>query len=315
MKNMTNPPKTLNRRHALGLASAWLVPLMLHRTAHAVSALAPTAAASHSYAPLAALERKVGGRLGVTFLNTETGASVGHRANERFGMCSTFKLPLAAVILRKVDQGGLRLDQWVPYTTADLVAHAPVTTANLPKGGMTVGALAEAAQTTSDNPAANLLLGLIGGPAGFTALMRELGDTTTRLDRMEPHMNAVARQDPRDTTTPAAMAATLQRILLGDWLNPGSRALLIDWMIATETGAKRLRAGLPGNWRAGDKTGTGMAPGMMDKYNDLAIIWPPGKAPLIVTAFYETAKSHGGKMRDEDQAVLAQVGRLAAAWV
>ena len=293
----------LSRRHVMGLASAWFFPVALQANA------APSV-----YAPLAALEKKVGGRLGVAVLNTANGAVVGHRMDERFGMCSTFKLPLAAAILRKVDQGALRLDQWVPYTAADMVSHAPVTQANLGKGGMTVAALAEAAQTTSDNPAANLLLGLIGGPAGFTALLREAGDPTTRLDRMEPHMNAVGHQDPRDTTTPAAMAATMQRMLIGDWLSADSRALLINWMVATQTGTKRLRAGFPTQWRAGDKTGTGMTPGLMDKYNDIAITWPPGKAPLIVTAYYETAKAHGGKMRDEDQAVLAEVGRIANAW-
>jgi beta-lactamase class A len=110
------------------------------------------------------------------------------------------------------------------------------------------------------------------------------------------------------------MAATMQRMLIGDWLSADSRALLINWMVATQTGTKRLRAGFPPQWRAGDKTGTGMTPGLMDKYNDIAITWPPGKAPLVVTAYYETAKAHGGKMRDEDQAVLAEVGRIASAW-
>ena len=300
----TPPPgSALNRRHLLGLASTYFLPMALHAKA-----------GSSAYAPLAALEKKAGGRLGVAMLNTASGAVAGYRLDERFAMCSTFKLPLAAAILRKIDQGVLRSDQWVPYTQKDMVSHAPVTQANLSKGGMTVVALAEAAQTTSDNPAANLLLGLIGGPAGFTALMREAGDTVTRLDRMEPHMNAVARNDPRDTTTPAAMAATAAHLLTGHWLSTASRTTLIDWMVATETGTKRLRAGFPAAWRAGDKTGTGMGPGMMDKYNDIAIVWPPGKAPLIVTAYYETAKAYGGKMRDEDQAVLAEAGRIASQW-
>ncbi|MBC7617441.1 MAG: class A beta-lactamase [Candidatus Saccharibacteria bacterium] len=311
---MTKLSITLNRRHALGLASAWLLSGAMPADARAASEKTPSGVVS-SYAPIVALEKEVGGLLGVAFINTANGAAVGHRLNERFGMCSTFKLPLAAAVLRKVDQGTLRLDQWVPYTQADLVAHAPVTSVNLGQGGMTVGALAEAAQTTSDNPAANLLLGLIGGPAGFTALLREAGDPITRLDRLEPHMNAVTRQDPRDTTTPAAMAATMARMLTGDWLSVASKATLIDWMVLTGTGAKRLRAGFPADWRAGDKTGTGMAPGMMDKYNDVAIVWPPGKAPLIVTAYYETPEPHGGSMRDEDQAVLAEVGRIAGRWV
>jgi len=235
-------------------------------------------------------------------------------------MCSTFKLPLAAAILRAVDQGRLRPDQFVPFTKKDLVAHSPVTRDNLAAGGMTVIELAKAAQMESDNGAANLLLALLGGPAGFTAILRELGDTKTRLDRYEPHMNLLLNGDPRDTTTPAAMSQTIRTMLTSAWLAPASRELLISWMIATETGRKRLRAGFPSTWRAGDKTGTGMARGMKDKYNDIAIAWPNAAspastagAPIIVSAFYETGVAHG-KMRDEDQAVLASVGRIIATW-
>jgi beta-lactamase class A len=127
-------------------------------------------------------------------------------------------------------------------------------------------------------------------------------------------MNHVNVQDTRDTTTPAAMARTTERLLTSDWLSSASREMLIGWMVATTTGDLRIRAGLPSNWRSGDKTGTGMAPGMPDKYNDVAIAWPPGKAPLVISAFYETARPHKRGMRDQDQAVLAEVGRIAATW-
>jgi beta-lactamase class A len=263
---------------------------------------------------LAALEKKVGGRLGVAVLDTGSGQLVGHRLDERFAMCSTFKMPLAAAILREVDQGRMRHDQWVTYGHADKVPHAPITEQHLKRGGMTLVALAEAAQTTSDNVAANVLLKLIGGPAGFTSILRSTGDTITRLDRYEPHMNQVKGQDARDATTPAAMARTTERLLTSDWLSSASREMLIGWMVATTTGELRIRAGLPNNWRSGDKTGTGMAPGMPDKYNDVAIAWPPGKAPLVISAFYETARPHKRGMRDQDQAVLAEVGRIAANW-
>jgi beta-lactamase class A len=247
-------------------------------------------------------------------LDTGSGQLVGHRLDERFAMCSTFKMPLAAAILREVDQGRMRHDQWVTYGPADTVAHAPITERHLKRGGMTLVALAEAAQTTSDNVAANVLLKLIGGPAGFTSILRSTGDTITRLDRYEPHMNHVKGQDARDTTTPAAMARTTEKLLTGDWLSSASREMLIGWMVATTTGELRIRAGLPNNWRSGDKTGTGWAPQMPNKYNDVAITWPPGKAPLVISAFYETARPYKGGMRDEDQAVLAEVGRIAVAW-
>lgn len=296
-------PEPRTRRQMLTLtAAACLLP---------TPALALPKPAADPQAALAALEKRVGGRLGVALLDTASGRCTGHRIDERFGLCSTFKLPLAAVVLRQIDERRLQADQWVPYGEADLVAYAPVTRAQVGRGGMSVLALAEAAQTTSDNTAANLLLGLIGGPAGLTAALRAWGDTVTRLDRMEPQMNLVVPGDERDTTTPAAMARSAAHYLTGDALAPASRERLIAWMVATRTGQRRLRAGLPPAWRAGDKTGTAMAEGMMDKYNDVAITWPAGRAPVMISAYYETARAHG-RMRAEDEAVLAQAARLVA---
>lgn len=261
---------------------------------------------------LKALESRNGGRLGVCLLDARTGRMAGHRLDERFAMCSTFKLPLAAVVLREADHRRLSLTDVVRYTKDDMLSFAPVTSRHLGEG-MSVAALAEAAQVTSDNVAANLLLSRIGGPAGFTARLREIGDRHTRLDRTEPELNLVEPGDERDTTTPRAMAETIAKFLAGDLLTPDTRDRLLDWMVQTRTGDKRIRAGLPGTWRAGDKTGTGMADGMTDKYNDIAIAFPPGRGPLVITAFYDTDE-HARDMRDEDQAVLAAVGRLAAAW-
>lgn len=262
---------------------------------------------------LSALEAKSQGRLGVGILDTATGELVGYRLDARFAMCSTFKLPLAAEVLRDVDAGKRKLDQFIAYSTADMVSHAPVTKANLAAGGMTLGDLAKAAQLTSDNPAANLVLRELGGPEGLTRRFRAAGDRVTRLDRYEPMMNFVVGDDPRDTTSPAAMAGLIARYLTTNYLSKASQDLLASWMVETQTGAKRIRAGLPAGWRAGNKTGTGMAEGMRDKYNDVAIFWPPGRAPVIVSAYYETAIAYGETL-DEFQAVLAQAGRIAARW-
>lgn len=261
---------------------------------------------------LVELEQKSGGRLGVCFLDTGTGNTNGHRMHERFAMCSTFKLPLAAAIMQRADNGTLTLDTVVPYTKADIVPHAPVTEANLDKGGMTIRDLAEAAQKQSDNVAANLLLKQLGGPAGFTQFFRALGDTATRLDRFEPHMNDVKPGDERDTTLPVAAAGILRKILTGDVLKPASRELVIQWMVDTSTGLKRLRAGLPKTWRAGDKTGTGLD-GESGKYNDVAIAWPPGGAPIIVTSYLNVPQATD-HIRDDHQAILADVARTAANW-
>jgi beta-lactamase class A len=262
---------------------------------------------------LAALDARSGGRLGVAILDTRSRQSAGHRTSERFAMCSTFKLPLAALVLREADAGRLALDESVPISKADLVAYAPVVERHVGRT-MTLVAMAEATQTTSDNAAANLLLRRLGGPSAFTAMLRALGDDETRLDRVEPALNFVPVGEVRDTTTPLAMARTGARLVTGDGLSAASRERLAGWLVATRTGDKRIRAGLPKDWRAGDKTGTAQADGMGDKVNDIAVLWPPGRPPVVVTAFFDSARTSTAT-RDDDQALLAEVGRIAATWV
>lgn len=252
-------------------------------------------------------------RLGVCVLDTATGEYSGNRTGEHFAMCSTFKMALAAAFLREGDAGRINLNEFLLYTAADLRPNSPVTTNNVAKGRMTIAALAEATQKTSDNTAANLLIKRMGGPAAVTSKFREMGDNVTRIDRYEPEMNFTLAADLRDTTTPLAYAQLTARLLTESLLKPESRAVLLQWMIDTKTGAKRLRAGLPSDWRAGDKTGTGAGMGTTNKYNDVAIAFPPGKAPIIIAAYFDSAEQTGN-MEDRHQAVLAEVGRIAAKW-
>ncbi|NVO17758.1 MAG: class A beta-lactamase [Rhodoplanes sp.] len=231
-------------------------------------------------AELARIERESGGRLGVAVLDTGTGARAGHRADERFPMCSTFKLVLAAAVLARVDGGTESLDRRIRIKPGDIYEYSPVTEPRL-GDELTVEALCEAAVVVSDNTAAMLLLGGIGGPPGMTAFFRSLGDPVTRLDRGELELNEAVPGDPRDTTAPAAMVSDLQRLVLGDALTPASREKLTAWMIGCRTGDARLRAGLPKDFRVGDKTGTGGR----GSTNDIAVIWPPGRAPVIVAAY------------------------------
>jgi beta-lactamase class A len=294
----------LRRQLLIGLA---LAPLAGLRPKHAF------AEASAFEAELAALEHRAGGRLGVHLIDTGSGATLGHRADERFALCSTFKLPLAAVVLREADAGRLGLNEVLPFGKDDLVPHAPVTGPRVDAGGMRVVELAEAAQITSDNVAANLLIRRLGGPAEVTARFRALGDAVTRIDRLEPSMNSVIGDDPRDTTTPRAIAGTVARLFTTDLLSDPARERLGGWMVATRTGMKRLRAGLPPEWRAGDKTGTAASPGQPNRHNDVAIAWPPERPPIVASAYYE-ADGHHDPMRAQDDAVLAEVGALAARW-
>ncbi|WP_394687661.1 class A beta-lactamase [uncultured Xanthomonas sp.] len=234
---------------------------------------------------LAEIERRSGGRLGVSLLDGGGATLGGQRQDERFPLCSTFKFLLAGAVLQRVDRGELALERRVPVRKADLLANAPVSERHV-GGTLSVAELCRAAMIYSDNTAANLLLPLVGDPPGVTRFLRALGDASTQLDRNEPGMNEFVAGDPRDTTTPAAMAATMRALLLGEVLQPVSRQRLIAWMRDNRTGNDCLRAGLPAGWQIGDKTGSNGT----DTRNDIAIVWAPGRAtPLLLTAYLNGA--------------------------
>jgi beta-lactamase class A len=231
-----------------------------------------------------ALERAAGGRLGIAALNLNNGEMIGYRANERFAMCSTFKWLLAAMILKRVDRRELALTDERPIAPEDIVHHSPATQ-KFAGQSMTLGALCEATTTLSDNAAANVLLRVIGGPAGFTADVRGMGDTVTRLDRMEPELNENKRNDKRDTTTPEAMIGLMKKVLFGDVLTGVSMLQLRQWMIDTRTGKNRLRAGLNPSWQVGNRTGTSLN----NQSNDLAFAVSRSQAmrvpgPLLIVS-------------------------------
>lgn len=289
----------MNRRNLLKGALIGASALALRPTFSLAAGSQDTAQAT-----LTELERRHGGRLGVAILDTGNGRRIMHRADERFLMCSTFKLLAVATVLARVDRGAERLDRRIVFGKDAVLAYAPVTSHRVGAPGMTVAELCEAAITVSDNTAANLLLASMGGPAAVTAYARSLGDPVTRLDRIEPELNIASPGDVRDTTTPSAMLADLQQLLLGDALSHASRGQLLEWLRATSTGTEQLRAGLPAGWQAGDKTGSGA----QHETNDIAIIWPPQRKPLLVTAYYAGSSAD----TDERHAVLAAVGRIAA---
>lgn len=250
------------------------------------------------------LERRTGGRLGVSVLDTKSNASFGHRQDERFAMCSTFKALAAAFVLARVDKGEEKLGRRIAVSKADLHAHSPVAEKHV-GDAMTVGELCDAAVTYSDNAAANLILASFGGPDGLTAWLRSIGDGTTRLDRTEPALNEAKPGDPRDTTTPAAMMRTLGKLLLEDVLSPPSRDQFAAWLVANRTGARRLRAGLPANWTIGEKTGTSGH----GEAGDVGFMRPREGHTILASVYIAEAT----KPVKELEPVFAEVGKLIAA--
>jgi beta-lactamase class A len=248
-----------------------------------------------------ALEHRSGGRLGVFVQDTRTRRAFSHRGDERFPLCSTFKFLLAADLLARAECGALDLDRRLPIKATHL-GNSDFVKSRVGRDA-SFGELAHATIEISDNDAANLLLAEIGGPASVTRFARAIGDGVTRVDRMEPVSDAPS--DVSDTTSPAAMAADFERILLGGVLKPASRGTLTNWLVRTQTGPRRLRAGLPSGWRLAHKTGTGMH----GTSNDAGLVWRLHAAPLAV-AVYLTGSPLSQSDRDR---VIAAVSRAVAA--
>jgi beta-lactamase class A len=292
--------------------------VLLAASGAALTSLVATAFAStkgRRFDPTTALRKLEGSqaRLGVCLLDTATDEVSGYRLDEHFAFCSTFKLPMVAAVLREADHGRLDLNEVLPYSKSDLLSWAPVTGKHVDKGGLSIAVLAQAAQELSDGLAANLLVRRMGGPAAVTAKFREMGDTVTRLDRYEPDLGLVLSGDLRDTTTPVAMAQLVRRIATGTILQPDSRQRLLRWMENTSTGTRRLRAGLPADWRSGNKTGTGRAEGTTNKCNDVAITFPPKRGPVVIAAYFDSGE-YTAQVEARHEAVVAEVGRLTAVW-
>jgi beta-lactamase class A len=299
--------------------SACAAPRVSRRTvlAHLVLALTAACGAGRTgtarndprIARLRRLEHAAGGRLGAYIYDSDRRTGVGWRENERFAHCSSFKLSLAAMMLRMAERGEVDLAEVLHWEQRDMLSVSPVTEANLERG-LSVEALARATLVTSDNTAANVLLRRFGGPASLTAFWRAVGDSVSRLDRYEPELNDTPPESELDTTTPRAMAMTTTALVSGAALSAASSAKLRAWMAEVRTGTERIRAGFPPSWDAGDKTGTGIGK-TKHTYVDIAYGGPAGWRPIIVTAYFEPA-IRVEPMDPVALKTLADVGRIAS---
>ncbi|WP_433520663.1 class A beta-lactamase [Nocardia pseudovaccinii] len=297
---MTLIRPTISRRTLF--AAAALLPLAGCATDEGASLPASIGPTENHHDHLTELERKFDARLGVYALATGTGRTIAYRADERFAFCSTFKGLAAAAVLQRNPLS--HLDTVVTYTEADLLKNAAITPQHV-ASGMTIRELCDAAVRHSDGTAGNLLLRDIGGPGELTAYAQSLGDTVTRMDRIEPAITEATPGDPRDTSSPRAFGTDYQKIVLGDALPEDKRVFLRGLLErnATGAGAQRIRAGVPQGWIVADKTGTGD----YGTLNDIAIVWPPNAAPLVIAIM----SSKASRDAEYNQALIAE----AAAYV
>lgn len=256
---------------------------------------------------LAAIETRLGGRLGVSVLDTETNISLGARETERFALGGTVNALIVGFALSKVDQSAEKLDRRITFGKDAVVAGSPVTEPHAGGDGMTVSELCRAAIVDGDTTAANLLLDAVGGPKAVTAWLRSTGDTETRVDRRAGEPDDGKVDAARDTTTPDSMLDTIGLLTLGNTLSDTSRALLTDWMVAAKSGDARLRAGFAKDWKVGNITSTGKDGAAAD----IAVIWPPERGPILVTAYIAEAKLTGADL----DAAFAGVAKIVAGMV
>lgn len=273
---------TYTRRSAIGATAAMSLPATLFGKPAAAQA-----AADPMTKVIRDVEARLQSRLGVSIRDIESGRTWSHRAEERFPMCSTFKALAAAAVLARVDRGEDRLDRRIVFPASEVVTYSPVTKEHVGEPGMTIGDICAAAVATSDNTAGNLMLKAIGGPEGLTRFLRGIGDTVSRLDRWETELNEGTPGDPRDTTSPAALSATMEKLVLGSTLSARSRDQLAAWLVGNKVGDTKVRAGLPRDWKVGDKTGGGG----FGTNNDTGIIWPPGRKPIVFTILTTETKA------------------------
>ena len=252
-----------------------------------------------------AMEQETAGSIGVYALDTATGRELTHRADERFALASTFKPLLVAAVLAEADRGRLDLDGAVGIEGVQIQPYSPFIDKLGDAQQVSIAELCDAVITVGDNTAANMLLDLTGGPEGLTRFLRDNGDDVTRLDRYEIELNSNVRGDERDTTTPRAMAASISRFLFSDALSGDSRKRLQDWLVASTTGSTRLRAGLPDQWRVGDKTGTGSNGAV----NNVAIAWPAGRQPLIIAVYMSWSELDAGTLSTYHAEIAALVAK------
>ncbi|WGV61321.1 BBI family class A beta-lactamase [Brevibacillus brevis] len=247
----------------------------------------------------AALEKQFGARLGVYAIDTETDLAVAYREDERFAFASTYKALAAGAVLHQKPLE--ELDKVITYTKDDLVTYSPITEKHVATG-MTLREVADAAVRYSDNTAGNLLFKELGGPKGFESALRQIGDGVTKSERYETELNEAKPEDLRDTSTPKALATSLRAYTVGNALSSDKQKILIEWLQGNTTGAKLIRAGVPKDWKVGDKTGAAS----YGTRNDIGIIWPPNKKPIVIAVLSSRDKQDA----TYDDALIAEATKI-----
>jgi beta-lactamase class A len=256
-------------------------------------------------------------------------------ADQRFPMASTFKVAVAGAVLSKVDRGELSLNQLVPIDHS-MVVESEGIAQTFKHSGVSVSVLnlLELMLTVSDNTATDHLVKLAGGPDAVTAWVRGQGVEGLRVDggtaeivrrffhipegsfpealaaavKANPQLEERSDKpsvefdaDPRDTSTPLAMARLLERIFTGKALKPASTQLLTGIMERNTTGKARIRGRLPEGTVVAEKTGT-----IGGSVNNVGLVTLPGSAGKLIVAVFIKQST---KSVEDRERVIADIAR------
>ena len=237
---------------------------------------------------LVSLVRATPGEYGIAALDLGTGQTVSINGDEKFPMASTVKVAVAAAYLSQVDHGRRTLEDMI--------------------GKRSAASLMEAMMTRSDNVATDILIRNLGGPKAIQQWLNFHGIAGVRIDRTIAQLLADKRDlwDARDSSTPRAMVAMLNKIDGGNVLTRASRAYLLDLMGRCLTGKNRIRGMLPMGTPVANKTGT-----LNGLTEDVGFITLPDGRRVIVALF---ARGGTERARTIAQAARAIYDNLVSAF-
>ena len=253
-----------------------------------------------------------GGRVGVAAMIVETGELVSWNGTQHVPMQSVYKMPIAMTVLRRVDEGRLRLDQKIQLQLTDLTPpqlHSPIRD-KYPRAGvaLTLRELLRAAIVDSDGTASDVLLRLVT-PDQVTGFLHELGVDDLTVVNFERELARDEQVQYRNWATPEAAVRLLRLLQEGHGLSAASRGLVLAWMTETQTGRRRIRRLLPAGTAVADKTGTsGTFMGLTAATNDIGLITLPQGRHLAIAVFVSDSKAQ----QSVREGVIARIAR--AAW-
>lgn len=237
---------------------------------------------------IATIAAEAGGTVGVSIRHLGTGDTLTLNDTARLPMQSAFKFPIAMAVLKQVDEGKLKLEQSVPVSTKDYWDTYSPLKDSFPNGTKekTIANLIYLMVCKSDNVACDVLLELTGGPRFTNDFVHGLGVSNMEIVFSEQDMQRNWENQFLNWGNASAYTHLLDILHKGSALSKASNDFMMNTMLATTTGAKRLPGLLPAGTPVAHKTGTGPTQdGICSATNDAGIITLPNNEQVAVVVF------------------------------